>query len=79
MEEIINDKNIIEAVLKDLSKVFGCIFHNLLVAKHNTHGLLMDAITFVYSYFKRRKQGVKKIILRICLEYFYQEYLNDSS
>ena len=36
MEEIINDKYIIEAVLKDLSKVFECIFHNLLVAKHNT-------------------------------------------
>ena len=36
MEEIINDKYIIEAVLKDLSKVFEYIFHNLLVAKHNT-------------------------------------------
>ena len=43
----------------DLSKVFDCIPHDLLVAKRHEYGLSMDAITFIYSYMKRRKQGVK--------------------
>ena len=53
------DKNIIGAVLTDLSKAFDCIPHDLLVAKLHAYGLSMDAITFIYSYMKRRKQGVK--------------------
>ena len=43
----------------DLSKAFDCIPHDLLMAKLYTFGLYMDAITFIYSYMKRRKQGVK--------------------
>ena len=39
--------------------MFDCIPHDLLVAKLHTYGLSMDAITFIYSYMKRRKQGVK--------------------
>ena len=42
-----------------LSKAFDCIPHDLLMAKLYTFGLYMDAITFIYSYMKRRKQGVK--------------------
>ena len=55
----LDDKNIIGAVLMDLSKAFDCIPHDLLMAKLYTFGLYMDAITFIYSYMKRRKQGVK--------------------
>ena len=43
----------------DLSKSFNCIPHNLLVAKLHAYGLSMDAVTFIYSNMKRRKQGVK--------------------
>ena len=43
----------------DLSKAFDCIPHDLLMAKLYAFGLYMDAITFIYSYMKRRKQGVK--------------------
>ena len=43
----------------DLSKAFDCIPHDLLVAKLHAYGFSMDAITFIYSYMKRRKQGVK--------------------
>ena len=43
----------------DLSKPFNCIPHNLLIAKLHAYGLSMDAVTFIYSYMKRRKQGVK--------------------
>ena len=52
-------KNIIGAVLMDFFKAFYCIPHDLLVAKTYTHGYSMDTITFIYSYLKRRKQGVK--------------------
>ena len=43
----------------DLSKVLDCIPHDLLVANLHAYGLSMDAITIIYSYMKRRKQGVK--------------------
>ena len=52
-------KNISGAVLMDLSKVLDCIPHNLFVAKLHAYGLSMDAIIFIYSYLKRRKQEVK--------------------
>ena len=55
----LDDKSIIGAVLMYFSKGFDCIPHDLLVAKLHVYGLSMDAITFVYSYMKRRKQGVK--------------------
>ena len=55
----LDEKNIVGAVLMDLSKAFDCIPHDLLVAKLHAYGLSVDAITFLYSYLKRRKQGVK--------------------
>ena len=55
----LDEKNIIGTVLMDLSKGFDCIAYYLLVAKLHAYGLSMDAITFIYSYMKRRKQGVK--------------------
>ena len=42
----------------DLSKAFDCIPHNLLAAKLHVYGLSMDAVTFVHSYLKRKKQGI---------------------
>ena len=56
----IDDKNIIGAVLMDLSKALDCIPHDLLVAKLHAYGLSMDEITFIYSYMKSRKQGVNE-------------------
>ena len=55
----LDDKNIIGAVLVDLSKAFDCIPHDLHVAKLHAYGLPMDEINFTFSYMKRRKQGVK--------------------
>ena len=43
----------------DLSKAFDCVPHDLLVAKLHAYGLSNDGVTFIYSYLKRRKQGVK--------------------
>ena len=44
----------------DLSKVFDCIPHDLLVARLHAYGLSMDAITFIYSYMKTKKTGSEK-------------------
>ena len=46
-------------ILLNLSKAFYCILHNLVAAKLHVNGLSEDAETFVHSYFKRRKRGVK--------------------
>ena len=44
-------------VFMDLSKAFDYILYDLLVAKLHAYGLSEDAVTFVYSYLKRKKQG----------------------
>ena len=75
-KKYLDDKNIIVAVLMDLSKAFDCILHDLLVAKLHPYGLSMDAITFIYWYMKRRKQ---RVTLKVCLKYFHREYLKDPS
>ena len=43
----------------DLLKAFDCILHNLPFGKLYVYGLSEDAVTFVYSYLKCRKQGAK--------------------
>ena len=55
----LDNKNVVGTVLMDLSKAFDCIPHDLLVAKLHAYDLSNDAVTFIYLYLKRRKQGVK--------------------
>ena len=43
----------------DLSKAFDCIPHDLLIAKMYAYRFSIDAVTFFYSYLKRRKQSVR--------------------
>ena len=42
----------IGTVLMDLSKVFDCIPHGLLIAKFYAYGLSEETTTFFYSYLK---------------------------
>ena len=47
------------ALLTDLSKAFDCIDHELLIAKLHAYGFDNDALKFIYSYLKGRKQRTK--------------------
>ena len=61
----------------DLSKAFDCIPHDLLAAKLHACGLSEDAVTFVHSYLKRRKQGVKindtESVFQLCLSAHHKD------
>ena len=58
-KKYLDNKNIVGTVLMDLSKAFDCIPHDLLIAKLHAYGFTKKALTFLFSYLKRRKQGVK--------------------
>ena len=58
-KQSLDNKKFVGAVLMDLSKAFDCIPHDLLIAKMHAYGFSKDALTFFYSYLKRRKQNVK--------------------
>ena len=59
MEIIRRSGKFVGAVLKDVSKAFQSIPHNLLIAKIHAYGFSIDAVTCFYSYLKRRKQNVR--------------------
>ena len=47
------------ALLTDLSKVFDCLSHELLIANLNAYGFNMSALRFVHSYLKNCMQRTK--------------------
>ena len=52
-------KKLFGALLTDLSKTFGCLSHNLLIAKLNDHGFSMTVLRLIQSYLSNRKQRTK--------------------
>ena len=44
------------ALLTDLSKVFDCLLHDLLIAKLAAYGFDYESLTLVQSYLSNRKQ-----------------------
>ena len=71
-KKALDKKFFVGAVLIDLSKAFDYIPYNLLIAKLHAGGFSEKTVTFIYSYFKRRKQNVK-------VENFYSDFLTLSS
>ena len=67
-KKTLDEKFFVGAILIDLSKVFDCIPHDLLIAKLHAYGFSEKTVTFIYSYLKRRKQNVK-------IENFYSDFL----
>ena len=47
------------ALLTDLSKIFDCIKHDLLIAKLAGYGSDSHSLSFVFSYLNERKQRAK--------------------
>ena len=47
------------ALLTDLSKVFDCLNHELLIAKLNAYGFTLPALKLIHNYLSNRKQRVR--------------------
>ena len=56
--ENLNNNYTVSGVLMDLSKTFACILHDLLIAKLSAYGLNGNALKYIYTYLKNRKQCV---------------------
>ena len=57
-----------DALLTDLSKTFGCLDHELLMAKLNAYGLNLPTLRLIHDYMSNRKQRTK-------INYSYSEWL----
>ena len=55
-------------LLTDLSKVFDCLNHELLIAKLNAYGFTLPALKLVLDYLSDRKQGT--IVRNSCITWF---------
>ena len=59
-KKYLENKKKVGTVLMDLSKVFHCNPHDVLIAKLHAYGFNKRAVTYLYLYLTRRKQSVKK-------------------
>ena len=55
-------------LLTDLSKVFDCLNHELLIAKLNAYGFTLPALKLVLDYLSDRKQ--RTIVRNSCITWF---------
>ena len=58
-KKALDDKKCAGTILTDLSKAFDCLNHDLLIAKLNAYGFSHEALKFIRSYLKDRKQRTK--------------------
>ena len=58
-EIIVDKKGFAGAILRDLSKAFGSITHELLLAKLKAFGLSKQALLIILNNLNNRKQRVK--------------------
>ena len=55
----VDGNGLADALLTDLSKTFGCVDHELLIAKLYAYDFGKNSLHFINSYMKRRKQRTK--------------------
>ena len=55
-EKVVDDEGVFGALLTDLSKVFDCIPHDLIIAKLEANGFHKDALKLIHDYLSKRKQ-----------------------
>ena len=55
----LDDNKMVGAILMDLSKAFGCLPHDLLIAKLDAYGFDKEALRLILSYLSGRKQCIK--------------------
>ena len=55
----VDQKQICEALLTDLSKAFDCLPHDLIIAKLNAYGFSLSALRLIHDYLSNRKQRTK--------------------
>ena len=55
----VDQGHMFKTLLTDLSKIFDCQPHNIIIAKLNTYGFGMKALNFIYDYLRNRKQRTK--------------------
>ena len=58
-KKAMDNKTFAGSILTDLSKAFDCLNHNLLIAKLNEYGSDKEALKFIHSYLRERKQRTK--------------------
>ena len=55
----LDQSKLVGIIFMDLSKAFDCIPHDLLIAKLHAYNVGEDALAYIYSYLKDRKQFVR--------------------
>ena len=58
-EKALDEKKVAGAILTDLSKAVDCLDHDLLLVKLHAYGFDNQALNFIKSYLKERKQRTK--------------------
>ena len=63
-------------VLTDLSKAFGCICHDLLIAELKANGLSLPALKLIKDYVQNRKKGTR---IGVTLQWLGRYYFRSST
>ena len=56
MEKIVDNWGVFVALLTDLSKVFDCISHDLIIAKLEAYGFRTDVLKLIHEYLSNSKE-----------------------
>ena len=55
----LDNNNVADGVVMNLSKAFDCVPHDLLIAKREAYGINENLLAYLHSYLSNRKQCVR--------------------